>query len=145
LKDKGVPYTILTKSDLILRDIDILSESDCTVSITLTNCDDRVSKMTEPGAPLPSDRLRTVRELCDSGIDTVVLIAPVMSSLEGHEEELVRRIADTGVRRVTCDPLNVRNVDTTRLDRMGIGRSVKAMEGLLHHGRKHGLDISDDY
>ena len=113
--------------------------------VTLTNIDDRVSRMTEPGAPLPSDRLRTVRELCDSGIDTVVLIAPVMSSLEGHEEELVRRIADTGVRKVTCDPLNTRNVDTSRLDRMGIGRSVTAMEKLIHHGRSHGLDISDDY
>ena len=145
LRDRGVPYTVLTKSDLVLRDIDILSESDCTVSVTLTNIDDRVSRMTEPGAPLPSQRLKAVGELCDSGIDTVVLIAPVMSSLEGHEEELVRRIADTGVRKVTCDPLNIRNVDTSRLDRMGIGRSVTAMERLLHHGRVHGLDISDDY
>lgn len=145
LSDKDVPFKVFTKSDLVTRDIDILSESRCQVSITFTTVDDRISMMTEPGAPLPGKRLKAARMLCDAGIPTVALIAPVMSSLEGSERRLLESILDTGIERITCDPLNLRNVDTTRLDRMRIGPSAKAMQDLLEQGRLLDADVSDEY
>ena len=122
---------IITKSSLVTRDIDILSDMDAAVAVTVTNPDDRISRMTEPGAPLPGERLKAVKELVDNGIETMVFIAPVLSTLEGREDELMRRIADTGVMKVYIDPLNVRATDTTRMDRMGITSSTKAERRLL--------------
>ena len=117
---------IHTKSDLIIRDIDPLGDMDSRVGITITNIDDRISKMTEPGAPLPGARLSALKALTDAGIDCYALIAPTMSTLEGREMELMEAIASTGARVVFHDPLNIRNVDTTRLDRMGINYTIKA-------------------
>lgn len=145
LRHRKVPFTVLTKSDLVTRDIDLLSDSDCCVSITFTGLDERISRMTEPGAPLPSRRLDAARELVDAGVHTVGLIAPVMSCLHGQEEDLVRAILDTGIETITCDPLNTRNVDTARLDRMSIGRSNEVMDRLLDAGRAMGADVTDDY
>ena len=136
---------IHTKSDLILRDLDLIASMDSRVGITITNIDDRISKMTEPGAPLPRARLEALKGLVDAGVDAYALIAPVMSSLEGREEELLRAIAGTGARTVFHDPLNLRNVDTTRLDRMGIGPSPASRRRLAEVGRDLGLDVRDTF
>ena len=136
---------IHTKSDLVLRDLDIISSMDSRVGITITNIDDRISKMTEPGAPLPRARLDALRGLVEAGIDAYALVAPVMSSLEGRERDLLEAIAGTGARTVFHDPLNLRNVDISRLDRMGIGPSPAARRRLTEAGRELGLDIRDSF
>lgn len=145
LADRNRRVHIHTKSDLILRDLDLLRRMDVRVGVTITNIDDRVSRMTEPGAPLPEARLEAVTRLVSAGIDTYVLIAPVMSSLEGREEDLLRAIADTGASTVYHDPLNLRNVDTSRLDRMRIGPSPKARRKLSELGESYGLRVLDDF
>lgn len=117
---------IHTKSDLITRDIDILSGMDCVVGMTITGTNDRYSLMTEPGAPLPAARIEALTRLLDAGIDAYVLVAPVMSTLEGMEAELVDALRASGVPRVYHEPLNLRQVDTSRLDRMRITGSRKA-------------------
>ena len=122
LRARGRRVHIHTKSDLILRDIDILGDMDSRVGVTITNIDDRVSKMTEPGAPLPGARLSALRE-----------------------RELLEAICDTGVRSVFHDPLNLRNVDPTRLERMGIGQSSVARRRIGEIGRELGLDVSDSF
>lgn len=136
---------IHTKSDLIIRDIDILGDMDSRVGITITNIDDRISKMTEPGAPLPGARLSALKALTDAGIDCYALIAPTMSTLEGREMELMEAIACTGARVVFHDPLNIRNVDTTRLDRMGISASQRARDRLTQAGTELGLTVLDTF
>ncbi len=130
LADRGHTAHIHTKSDLVTRDIDILSSMNATVGITITSLDDRISKMTEPGAPLPRARLDALSELVDSGIDAYALIAPAMSTLEGHEFELIDAIRSTGVKVVFAEGLNLRLVDTTRLDRMGIRPSPRVVSKL---------------
>lgn len=145
LRNRGFRYKIHTKSDLVVRDIDILSDMKGTVSMTVTTLDDRISRMTEPGAPLPSARIDAVTKLVDAGIDTVVLIAPVMSTLNGHEEEMIRVLKGTGIKIATCDPLSLRYVDPTRLDRMGIHPSPESSSSLITWGKRLGLDVSDKF
>ena len=145
LRNRGFRYKIHTKSDLVVRDIDILSDMEGTVSMTVTTLDDRISRMTEPGAPLPSARIDAVTKLVDAGIDTVALIAPVMSTLNGHEEEMIRALKDTGIKIATCDPLSLRYVDSTRLDRMGIHPSPESSSSLITWGKRLGLDVSDKF
>lgn len=130
---------IHTKSDLILRDLDLLSEMDCVVGVTITGTDRRTSMMTEPGAPMPEARLEALGRLVDAGVEAYALVAPVMSTLDGREAELVDALRETGVRRVFAERLNLRLVDTTRLDRMGIVPSRTAEEKVASLCRDAGI------
>ncbi len=79
------PVHIITKSDLVLRDLDILCEINqvyAAVSITITTADDRLGKKIEPGAPLVSERFTALRSLAKNGITTGVTMMPVLPFLE---------------------------------------------------------------
>ena len=130
-----------TKSDLIVRDAELLSTIKGVVGITLTTLDDRISKMTEPGAPLPSKRIEAMTRLHDAGVRAYALVAPVMSTLEGHEGELLDAIKETGVEIVYYNPLHFRNVDPSRMMRMGISGSERSESALVREGRLRGLDV----
>ncbi len=145
LRDRGRRVHVHTKSDLVLRDADMLREMGATVCVTMTTVDDRISKITEPGAPLPGARLDALRGLLEAGVEAYVLVAPVMSTLEGGERDLMEAVAATGVRTVYHDPLNLRNVDPARLTRMGIGASPAARTQLVKAGRELGLRMSGDF
>lgn len=131
LASKGRKAQVLTKSDLVLRDIDILGEMDVRVGLSITTLDDRISLMTEPGAPLPSARLKALSVLNDAGIPAFALVSPLMSSMEGKEAELLDAILETGIRRVECTGLHPESTDPSsmaRLERMGIRPSPKAVD-----------------
>ena len=139
LASHGREAAIVTKSDLVTRDIPLLASMECSVGITITGLDERISKMAEPGAPLPSARLDAMRRLVDAGIDTYAMIAPVMSSLEGREGDLVDAIAAAGVRRYLMGSLNARQGDEARLGRMGLAPSRKAEMELKKHLSERGF------
>lgn len=145
LKAKERRVHIHTKSDLVTRDIDLLSGMDVVVGMTITTVDDRVSKMTEPGAPLPAARIEALSRLLDAGIDAYVLIAPVMSTLQGREGDLIDALRATGVKIVFHENLNLKLVDTERLDRMGITPSQSSDRVLSRLCLKNGLDDFEDY
>jgi len=132
---------VYTKSDLVLRDREMLRGMGASVGITVTSADDRTSKITEPGAPLPSARFRALEELVSAGVDTYALVSPVMSTLSGHEEELADAISKTGVCRVFVSSLDLRHTDSDRLGRMRIGQDRDAELRLISAGRALGLDV----
>ena len=140
-----IPVSILTKSDLVLRDLDIISEKGYSVNVTVTTIDDRVSKRTEPGAPLPSRRLAAVTQLVEQGIDTTVMVGPIMSSLQGMERELADAIIGTGVKRASLDKLNPRPLLSERLDRMGIGASPRSVELIKKYLSDAGIFVEDAF
>jgi DNA repair photolyase len=92
LAEVGNPFSILTKSTLILRDLDRLvaaagrAEVRCNFSIGTLDPD--VWKATEPGTPHPRQRVEAVRKLNDAGIPTGVLIAPIIPGLSDGPEQL---------------------------------------------------------
>ena len=145
LRDRGRRVHIRTKSDLVVRDIGVLQDMDCVVGVTVTGLDPRVSKMTEPGAPLPEARLRALSELVAAGVEAYALVAPVMSTLEGRERELLEAVASTGASTVFHDPLNLTHADVSRLERMGIGPSPRARRRLDALGPELGLCVSGDF
>lgn len=109
---------IITKSDLVTRDIDLLKDMDVTVGITITTLDERMSKITEPGAPMPEKRLNALRELIDAGIRAYVMAEPMMSHIEGKEQEFVDALASTGARKMMVGPVNYRPELRARMERM---------------------------
>ena len=92
----GFGISIITKSDLITRDIDILkkikSHSPVLVKITITTCDDELCKKIEPNAAVSSKRFSAIKELSDNGIFAGVLLMPVLPFLEDNEENIYRII-----------------------------------------------------
>jgi DNA repair photolyase len=98
----GFTVHVMTKSDLVLRDLETLAainERYATVSFTITTADDELGKKLEPGAPLVSDRFRAMRTIADRGIQTGVSLMPVLPFIEDNEENIaaiVRRTHEHG-------------------------------------------------
>ncbi|MEL6437045.1 MAG: PA0069 family radical SAM protein [Pseudomonadota bacterium] len=87
------PVMITTKSALIQRDIDILSRMAAkglaSVCVSVTTMDRMLSRTMEPRASTPTKRLETIKALCDAGIPTGVLVAPLIPGLNDHEIEKI--------------------------------------------------------
>ena len=88
----GFPVHIITKSDLVLRDIDLLAEisrkSYVAVTFTVTTADDPLSKRLEPGAPVSSRRLAALQVLSQRGLLTGVTLMPVLPFIEDTEQNI---------------------------------------------------------
>ena len=85
------PIHIITKSDLVLRDLDILREINqvyAAVSLTITTADDRLGKRIEPGATSVSGRFNALRILAENGITVGVTLMPVLPFLEDSLENI---------------------------------------------------------
>lgn len=91
------PVGIVTKGTLIERDIDILApmarKGLVRVGISVTTLDPMTSRAMEPRVPMPAARLRTIRRLTDAGIDTRVMVSPVVPALTDHEMEAILEAA----------------------------------------------------
>ncbi len=85
------PLHALTKSDLVLRDIETLraiSRTYAAISFTITTADDDLGKQVEPGAPLVSRRFTAMAQLAEAGLLTGVLLMPVLPFLEDNPENI---------------------------------------------------------
>jgi DNA repair photolyase len=93
LKQYNFPCHILTKSPLILRDIDILSDFECMVTLSISSLDSRVVQIFEPEVPSPKERLQTVQTLHTHGITTGVALIPMLPYIvESELEEIVKAV-----------------------------------------------------
>jgi DNA repair photolyase len=96
------PLHALTKSDLVLRDLETLREIKrvyAAVSFTITTADDDLGKRLEPGAPIVSRRFAAMAQLAEAGILTGVLLMPVLPFIEDNAENIstiVSRAHDCG-------------------------------------------------
>ena len=106
------PFSILTKSTLILRDLDLLRRAnevtDVRINLSIGTLDEATWKATEPGTPHPRQRVEAVRKLVDAGLETGVLVAPIIPGMsDGRDqlEEVVRACVDAGAASVSAIPL----------------------------------------
>ena len=85
------PIHILTKSDLVLRDQDIIKEISrvkAYVSFTVTAYDDELSKKIEPFAPVSSRRIAAMKQLAENGINTGILLMPTLPYITDSEDNI---------------------------------------------------------
>jgi DNA repair photolyase len=106
------PTFITTKSDRILRDIDLLADLArdrlVAVMLSVTSLDPKVARTLEPRAPHPLRRLEAIRKLADAGIPVTASISPVIPAITDHEiEALVARAAQAGAREVSYIPVRL--------------------------------------
>jgi DNA repair photolyase len=103
LERAGHPVGIVTKSALVLRDLDILArlaKRDLVkVAISVTTLDAKLARTMEPRASTPPRRLEALRQLVKAGVPTSTLVAPVIPALNDAEiERILEAVAETGVR-----------------------------------------------
>ena len=106
------PLTITTKSDRVLRDLDLLApmaaQGLAGVGLSITSLDPKIAATLEPRAPHPERRLKAVRALADAGVPVYVSIAPVIPAITDHElEHLVERAAEAGARACFFIPVRL--------------------------------------
>jgi len=91
------PVAIVTKSALIMRDIDILQEMAAKnlvrVGLSVTTLDRTLARAMEPRAATPPRRLEAIQALSEAGIRTSIMVAPIIPALNDHE---IERILDAG-------------------------------------------------
>ena len=92
IAEYGFGVHVITKSDLVVRDIDILQKiarvSAAAVSLTVTTADDALARVVEPGAPPSSSRFRAMKRLSEAGIETRVALMPTLPFIEDSWENV---------------------------------------------------------
>ena len=94
MRDFANPCSILTKSPLLLRDVDLLKEiaavTEVSACLSVPTLDEKAWRATEPHTPNPRARLEAVAELNRQGIPTGILIAPLMPGINDAPEQVAR-------------------------------------------------------
>jgi len=92
LADFSAPFSVITRSPLIVRDLDVLaraaSRAEVSVSFSVPTLDEHVWRQTEPGTAPPRQRLRALRRLVDAGIRASVGMAPILPGISDRPEQL---------------------------------------------------------
>lgn len=106
LGDCHHPFSIITKSALVCRDIDLIApmakQNRASVAVSVTSLDNRLSNLLEPRASAPHRRLDAVAKLSDAGIPVTVLCAPIIPGLNDSEiENLVAACHKAGAQSVS--------------------------------------------
>ncbi|PKN93720.1 MAG: radical SAM protein [Chloroflexi bacterium HGW-Chloroflexi-6] len=100
------PVHIITKSDLVTRDVDILQEISrvyAAVSFSITSADDALSKKLEPGAPVSSRRFAALKTLSENGITAGLTMMPILPFIEDSDENiraLLRMAGEAGAKYI---------------------------------------------
>jgi DNA repair photolyase len=112
VRHRGLELGIVTKSNLIVRDLDLLREvsrnSVLSVHITVTTLNVELARILEPRAPRPDLRMEAVREISEAGINVGVSCSPVLPGITDSPadlEALVREAAAAGARHIFANPL----------------------------------------
>jgi DNA repair photolyase len=115
LRDYANPCSVLTKSPLLLRDLDLFVElaetAGFSANLSIGTLDEEVWRRSEPGTPHPKARMAAVKQLVAAGIPCGILMAPILPGISDSPEQLravVRAAADAGASHLTPITLHLR-------------------------------------
>jgi DNA repair photolyase len=114
-RDAANPCSVLTKSPLLLRDLDLMKEiaavTDISANLSVPTIDEKAWRASEPHTPNPRARLEAVGELNRAGIPTGILVAPLMPGINddpAQVQEILQAAADAGATGVSGIGLHLR-------------------------------------
>jgi len=115
LRDAANPFSLITRSPMIVRDVDVLAEAaaraEVGVVFSVPTLDDEVWRRTEPGTPPPRRRLAAVRTLVDAGVKAGVGMAPILPGISDSPaqlEQVVRAAREAGATSIWANVLHLR-------------------------------------
>lgn len=107
---KSFPASIQTKSDLILRDADLVASGPFDVGVTITTLDEELARKLEPGAPSPEARAQILKELSSRGVETWLFYGPVIPGVNDDEATMAGlvKLAKETKSKLIYDKLNLK-------------------------------------
>jgi DNA repair photolyase len=115
MRDSGTPSSVLTKSPLLLRDLELMKEvhavAGFAANLSIPTLDEKAWRASEPHTPHPRKRIEAVAELNRAGIPTGVLIAPLMPGINDSPkqvEEILELCGEAGAMNIGGIPLHLR-------------------------------------
>jgi DNA repair photolyase len=111
LLEFGFRISALTKSKLILRDLDIFAGYDASIGVSITTLDENLSKLWEPRAATVAERLSVVEAAREAGLETTIMFAPLLPLLSDGRNSLdamFQQAADLKVDSILVDAINPR-------------------------------------
>jgi len=102
------PLLIVTKSNLVARDVDVFLQTKTVVSMTVTTIQDDIASLIEPHAPMPDLRISALRSIGERGIPTVARVDPIIPTINDNEddfERLVSALANVDIKQITVSTL----------------------------------------
>ena len=111
LLDAGFRLNILTKSRVVLRDLDVLAGRDVCLGVTITTLDESWARIWEPRASSVADRADVLRQAKAAGLETAAMFGPLLPEISDTQEALAQLFAlaaETDVDQVWTDALNPR-------------------------------------
>jgi DNA repair photolyase len=115
LVENNCKIQIITKSNLVTRDDDLLAKVPSTVALTITTDDDELAKTLEPFAPSSSKRIRAAHDLIKAGIPISVRIDPIIPFVNDQPYKMIKILSDIGVKHITCSTYKAKADNWMRL------------------------------
>ena len=116
LKKMNCRVQVVTKSDLVAEDANLLAGMRATVAVTVTTLKDSICRKLEPGAVLPRKRLDAMKKLADLGIPVSARIDPIIPGINDSEiEDLVYAAAQAGARHIVSSTYKARPGNLKRI------------------------------
>jgi len=141
LSQQDCKIQIITKSNLVTRDIDLLRKMPSMVSLTITIDDDNVAKLIEPHAPSSSERLKAVETLIEKDVPTSVRIDPIIPFINDNPENFIKTLASIGVKHITGSTYKVK-LDNWRRFSTALPKTAEKLKPLyFEKGEKIGRYI----
>jgi DNA repair photolyase len=110
--NKDFFVSILTKSSLVLRDLDLFKKLNCEVGLTITTLDEKFAKVFEPNCSSPQQRLEALKILKKSGIRTYLFFGPLLPFISDTDlENTIKRFLEAKPDRIYVDRLNIKRRD----------------------------------
>jgi DNA repair photolyase len=106
---ENIRVQVITKSDLVVRDVDILAEMPAVVSFTITTLNENLARKLEPRAPLPSKRVEAMRTLSEACVPVTLRLDPIFPGFNDEEiERIIEAAVDAGARHITASTFKPR-------------------------------------
>ncbi|MEM2341213.1 MAG: radical SAM protein [Candidatus Bathyarchaeia archaeon] len=110
LAEHKFPILIVTKSDLVVRDIDVFKRTLTVISMSITTSRDEIASLIEPNAPKPHARFLALKKIAEENIPTVVRIDPIIPSINSDMNDLEKIVLEAsriGVKQITASTMKI--------------------------------------
>jgi DNA repair photolyase len=122
LAQLNFPVSIQTKSDLVLRDVDILKQiNDCEVGFTLTTLDEKIRKTFEPHSSTLNQRFEALKIINKNKIRTFAFFGPILPYFSDNKKtiySLLKKLSQLGVERIYLDKMNYKGKNWKRISKL---------------------------
>lgn len=117
-KENKIKVLIITKSDIVARDVDLLKDMMAAVSITITTLDNKKAAVIEPNAPSPLKRLKALEKLHRHGIPCSVRLDPIIPGINDEEIEEIVDAVSSYANHIVASTIKPRNDSIKRLKKV---------------------------